>query len=509
MRTQRNRFRVSTVGLKVNVPAYHYNPLARLEKPITFDHNYSHPLAPLRFNKFHHVLQKISLHQKELVYDPSTHMRSTQPRFSGEFECGNLGQVFKTGPFNYEIHILPDPTRNYSALWYFFKCENMQPGEYTFTIVGFFRDAHLHKIGVQPTALSLNKLSQGIGWHRLGDNMNFWCWKRPPSPEYALSFSFIVRENDTMYFSYLYPYTYSEMKRHISSLRLPISYSILCKTLGGVEFPAIFWDADIGRCVPVKNLFTTKPQYSYQTKKPLIVFAARHHPGESNSSYAMEGFLNKLFNPNSPDSIRLLNNFTFLIFPMMNPDGVICGYYRPTLSGYDMNRAWINPSRRDNPVEYAVVSLIDKLVVNRPLLFFLDYHGHTAQCNAFTYGIWDEYCALNEYEGIFPRLMARITSLFDENSCISYQPESYPSTMRVALHHRYQIPFAYTLEMSFGGINIGSKSFSQMTPQSYREIGESTIPALAEMLIDHVPTERYVANYSPPFRRSSRYQLYY
>lgn len=357
----------------------------------------------------------------EIVYEPGGRPRSLGPRFSGDFECGNLGTVYLTAPRQYEIHMIPDPMASYSCFWYFFKVENLTPGDYTFSIVGFFRDAKLHRMGVQPTALSVNSMKNGIGWQRFGDDMNFWCSKKGPSPQWTLSFSFMVRETDTMYFSYIYPYTYSELRSWLSIQKDPVSFSFFCTSPGGVDIPVIFWDADIGKCV---NLFSAQSTKRPTPRKPLIVMTARHHPGESIASYAMEAFMKTLFTP-SKDSSRLLQNFSFMIIPMMNPDGVICGFFRPCLAGYDMNRSWISPGKRRNPVEYTLITVLDKLVKTRPLVFFLDYHGHSAQCNAFTYGVWNNKVPFNQYEGMFPRFMARNCSTFDEDSSCSLAPDEF------------------------------------------------------------------------------------
>jgi murein tripeptide amidase MpaA len=37
---------------------------------------------------------------------------------------------------------------------------------------------------------------------------------------------------------------------------------------------------------------------------------------------------------------ELCETFTFFIFPMVNPDGVIHGNSRTNLMGYDINRSW-------------------------------------------------------------------------------------------------------------------------------------------------------------------------
>lgn len=518
--------------------------------------------------------------------------------FSGDFECGNLGTVYRTGLCEYEINILPDSSRTYSAHWYFFKVENIPSGIYTFTITGIFRNLNLHDIGVLPVALSMNSVKNNInnsrskidpklassrldlpGWQRFGTDMNFYCVKKSPSPRYSFTFSFSVNtpEPDTIYFAYLYPYTYTQLKNFLTK-KLPsnIVPSILCKTQGGVEFPAIFWDADLQQCVDVGAILnsgnqqggtkyvlnyksgktrpftsksasssssssrSTKPptasssvpkktikanvsNYPVRTvlnassgnRKPLIVFTARHHPGETCASYAMEEFMISLFchldddddndNDKNKNEVkiaarRLLRSFSILILPMMNIDGVVCGFFRHSIGGYDMNRSWIRPSPNLYPTEATVVRLIDRLVQNRPLLFFLDFHGHSSQCNAFTYGVWNDDVPLNEYEPIFPQLMARITDLFDEDNSISLARESYAQTMRVALHHRYKIPFAYTLEMSYGGMDSGSRRGTQFSQGGYREIGQASVKALAEMLLDHVPIDRVTRNYIPPVK---------
>jgi hypothetical protein len=104
----------------------------------------------------------------------------------------------------------------------------------------------------------------------------------------------------------------------------------------------------------------------------------------------------------------------------------------------------------------------------------------------------------NEYEGLFPHLMNRATSLFSEDDSTSLTAQQYPSTMRVSVHHRYQVPFAYTLEMSFGGVSIGIRSKTQMTPDCYREIGSATVKGIAAMLLDHLPLRAITDGYIPP-----------
>jgi hypothetical protein len=479
---------------KLSIPSFHIKPLARLQHPTSLNAPNGHPPAPLRYRNFHPVIRRTGF-TRTPVYDPTAAPTSRHPpRFFGDFEGGNLGQVFLVGHRHYEIHLIPDPTPYYSAFWYFFKVEDLSPGEYTFTIMGFFREAHLHQLGVQPVALSMNEAARGTGWYRFGNDIDYWCCKRGRTPQYALTFTFIVTETDTMYFAYLYPYTYSDLTKWLKS-QPTIGYSTIARSHGGVEVPAIFWDADAHKCQPFETLYCP-PKSARATKKPLVVIAARHHPGETVASLAMEEFMKTLFG-RGKDPSRLLKNFSFLLLPMINVDGVICGYYRPSLTGYDMNRSWITPNRKHHPVEYEITSLLDKLVRTRPVLFLLDFHGHSAQCNSFTYGVWNDEVGFNEYEQFFPRIMSKTTPLFDLTASTTFPSQAFPGTMRVALHHRYQIPYAYTLEMSFGGLDIGPAAQTQLTPASYREIGAATVKALATMLLDSVPLDAIIEKYVP------------
>ena len=70
---------------------------------------------------------------------------------------------------------------------------------------------------------------------------------------------------------------------------------------------------------------------------------ARVHPGETNASTVFEGFLNSLIE--NAESARVLSNFVVRMIPCMNPDGVVCGNYRSSVAGVDLNRQWIIPSR--------------------------------------------------------------------------------------------------------------------------------------------------------------------
>lgn len=82
--------------------------------------------------------------------------------------------------------------------------------------------------------------------------------------------------------------------------------------------------------------------------KKYIIVCARVHPGETVASFIMEGFLN-FITGSSQEAIDLRRNVVFKVIPMINPDGVIAGNYRSSLSGNDLNRQFIAPNLKLHP----------------------------------------------------------------------------------------------------------------------------------------------------------------
>ncbi len=72
-------------------------------------------------------------------------------------------------------------------------------------------------------------------------------------------------------------------------------------------------------------------------ERPAVIITGRVHPGESNSSFIVEGLLNFLVSKEQ-GALDLRDKYVFKVVPMINPDGVIVGNYRCSLSGHDLNR---------------------------------------------------------------------------------------------------------------------------------------------------------------------------
>lgn len=103
-----------------------------------------------------------------------------------------------------------------------------------------------------------------------------------------------------------------------------IRKTVLCKTLAGNDCEMVI----------ITN-FLSRPEDI--AVRRAIILTSRVHPGESNASFIMHGTLEYLVS-DEEGAQYLRNNFVFKIVPMLNPDGVIVGNYRCSLSGLDLNR---------------------------------------------------------------------------------------------------------------------------------------------------------------------------
>jgi CDGSH-type Zn-finger protein len=265
--------------------------------------------------------------------------------FESRFECGNLQKAVQLSPTHYELHLHKDYNTKGHTQWYYFRVSNMQVGvSYRFDIVNLMKKDSLYKRGLKPLMYSerLEKL-RGVGWHRVGENVWYFANETSdPSSEssddmhvgthgnknqqgendsvvwhtltFTISFEF---ENDTCYFAHCYPYSYTDLQNDLKALKSDpqrntlFRHTILCKSLAGNNIDLITVTT------PVKTPEELR-------KRKGIIVSSRVHPGETNSSWMMKGFLD-FITSEKKEASYLRDHFVIKIVPMINPDGVIVG----------------------------------------------------------------------------------------------------------------------------------------------------------------------------------------
>lgn len=141
---------------------------------------------------------------------------------------------------------------------------------------------------------------------------------------YTLSFQMSFKHNDDeVYMAHCYPYTYSDCCEFLQKIcttdtKDRIRKTSICKTIAGNDCEMAIITNFASRAEDIAN-------------RKAIILTSRVHPGESNASFIMQGVLEYLVS--EEEGARYLrNNFVFKIVPMLNPDGVIIGNYRCSLS---------------------------------------------------------------------------------------------------------------------------------------------------------------------------------
>ena len=105
--------------------------------------------------------------------------------------------------------------------------------------------------------------------------------------------------------------------------------------------------------------------------KKVVAIVGRQHPGETLSSFFIEGIIDAIIKNKAK-----LNEYSFIIFPMLNKVGVKNGNHRYT-NGIDYNRAWDN---HHNVLEIEFIK--QELEKNIPMLF-IDVHGDEISCQDY------------------------------------------------------------------------------------------------------------------------------
>lgn len=74
-------------------------------------------------------------------------------------------------------------------------------------------------------------------------------------------------------------------------------------------------------------------------RRRVIVLTARVHPGETPSSFVMQGVIDFLCSSH-PNAVALRRAATFVLVPMLNPDGVALGNYRSAQGAQPAGTKW-------------------------------------------------------------------------------------------------------------------------------------------------------------------------
>ncbi|ESO95340.1 hypothetical protein LOTGIDRAFT_117158, partial [Lottia gigantea] len=392
--------------------------------------------------------------------------------FESRFESGNLAKAIKVGEYDYELYLRYDLFTSKHTQWYYFRVKNTRPNiKYRFTIVNFMKPDSLYNYGMKPLMYSEKSAQQKkIGWIRAGtdikyyrNNLKYETTKGDKS-FYSLTWTTqFTHGNDDVYFSHCYPYTYTDLQDYLLELSNDPIKSRICKQ-------RVLCRTIAGNLVYLLTI-TSPSQHPDDLKhKKAVVLTSRVHPGESNSSWMMKGFLDYLTG-NSADAKLLRDTFIFKIVPMLNPDGVIVGNYRCSLAGRDLNRNYKTMLKDAYPSVWHTRSMIRKLLQEREIVVYCDLHGHSRRQNVFIYGCENKHNEKRLRERIFPCMLSKnAPHSFSYNSCKFKVQKSKEGTGRIVVWNMGVLN-SFTMEATFCGSSLGKKKGSHFSVADFEALG--------------------------------------
>ncbi|CAH2276640.1 cytosolic carboxypeptidase 3 isoform X1, partial [Pelobates cultripes] len=390
--------------------------------------------------------------------------------FEARFESGNLQKVFQTGEFDYQITLRTDLYTTRHTQWYYFRVRNTRASiPYRFTIVNFMKPTSLYNHGMQPLMYSEKEAeTRHIGWHRIGDEIKYYKNNLGQDEKlyYSLSWTFTFPHSmDTCYFAYCYPYTYSNLQDYLANIANDPERSKYCKI-------RVLCHSLAGNMVYVLTI--TNPSTTGELKKKrAIIVTARVHPGETNSSWMMKGFLDYILSTKR-DACLLRDTFVFKVVPMLNPDGVIVGNYRCSLSGRDLNRNYKTRLKDSFPCIWFTRKMISRVMEEREVLLYCDMHGHSKKQNVFMYGCKGKSVHAGDSdlsERIFPLMFSKNSpEKFSFSACKFKVQRSKEGTGRVVMW-KLGVKNSYTLEVTFCGSTLGNRRGTHFSTKDLQSLG--------------------------------------
>ncbi|XP_060157079.1 cytosolic carboxypeptidase 1 isoform X3 [Globicephala melas] len=417
-------------------------------------------------------------------------------KFNSKFESGNLRKVIQIRKNEYDLILNSDINSNHYHQWFYFEVSGMRPSiAYRFNIINCEKSNSQFNYGMQPLMYSVQEaLNARPWWIRVGTDICYYknhfsrssiaAGGQKGKSYYTITFTVIFpHKDDVCYFAYHYPYTYSTLQMHLQKLesahnpqQIYFRQDVLCETLSGNSCPLVTITA-----MPESNYYEHICQFR---NRPYVFLSARVHPGETNASWVMKGTLEYLMS-NNPTAQSLRESYIFKIVPMLNPDGVINGNHRCSLSGEDLNRQWQSPNPDLHPTIYHAKGLLQYLAAVKHLpLVYCDYHGHSRKKNVFMYGcsiketVWhtnDNAASCDVVEDVgyrtLPKILSHIAPAFCMSSCSFVVEKSKESTARVVVWREIGVQRSYTMESTLCGCDQGKYKGLQIGTRELEEMG--------------------------------------
>jgi murein tripeptide amidase MpaA len=289
-------------------------------------------------------------------------------------------------------------------------------------------------------------------------------------------------ETDAVHYAYFAPYP---MERHADLVAR-------CQASDGVSLTVPGVTA-LGR--PIEVLRFGEPGEAEtkgngaKRRKPSLWVIARQHPGETMAEWFMEGFLDRLLDPEDGAATALLRSAVIHAVPNMNPDGSALGNLRVNALGTNLNREWESPSLEKSPEVFHVRQMMQDSGID----LCLDVHGDEGLPYNFIAGFEgiaeasaEQLAAMNKFRDTLAWLNPDFQT---EHGYPKATPGKGMKTTSTGYLAAYHAVVSMTLEMPFKDTANAPNPTVGWSPDRARSLGRSTIEAMLAVAGD-LPLKR-------------------
>jgi hypothetical protein len=305
---------------------------------------------------------------------------------SSLFDSGNARAITQNSPYEFEVKVGGERQAK-ARRWFYFSVDNVQqPVTMMFFISNLTLDREMLQHGVVPVFKSDS--SAGL-WAKL-EYITKLRQIDTNEMEIEFSYQYDPAADGKIAFALSYPWSYTRnqkfyrdmIKMYKSNPNIFIEKHTLMKTPDNNEADVILVSSTKNLETKNKTDFGNLKFPTTQGNKQIFVLAARLHGYESISSIAIRHSLKYLLS-DTPESKALMDQFLFVLVPLINPDSVKLGLNLVDSAGVDLEQTFEDT----HPLKGLITSLSAKHNYRGILLFrtsldsdFINFRvpGHTA-----------------------------------------------------------------------------------------------------------------------------------
>lgn len=263
-------------------------------------------------------------------------------KISSNFDSGNIEVVDAADPGNVRLRIRKDMASDFFQ-WFHFRASAVRGQDCRFSI------------------LNAGEASYPKGWedYRICASYDRTRWFRVPTVYEDGVLSFRLRpECDSVYFAYFAPYSRERHRDFVARCQASprATLEVVGETVNGDD---------------IDLLVIADPDAVPGVTRRACWAVGRQHPGETMAQWWMEGFVDRLLDPEDETAQAVLAGAVIYVVPNMNPDGSVLGNLRTNAAGANLNREWAEPTLERSPEVFHVRQRMIETGVD----FALDVHG--------------------------------------------------------------------------------------------------------------------------------------